>query len=340
MKLKSILLFVIILGFFHHSFAQTDNIERSFSHTLQPIDKISLADFDLYKPSLFTVDTEGNIALFDYGKYALAYLKGSNYEDLSYFSQGLGGGPREFRNPTDIKFGPEGKIWLADPQQARISVWNSNGKLEDTFNHDKLLPKEIAVNKKTYLIMSQDYSSPLGVFHLYDRDGNKIKSFGKLKKDLVRSTFGYEGSIIAGSDALYYAGTNSGFIKKYSLEGEEMYSINTIEPVSTVVAERKMMDVAGYKNVKVTKRPENAITASLDIATWDNKIYVLFSGNDEGYGKFIDVYDKKTGKYFESFELNNDNGEVYGLDISGQVFYLLCYNRGNDGYSIIKLSKK
>ncbi len=158
---KALFIFVILIFiFFQYLLGQSNHVDRRFRSSLKSINKINLTESGLYKPFLFTVDDKGNIAIFDYAKYALAYISNrNNYDDITYFSKGLGGGPREFRNPTDIKFGPKGKIWIADPHQARISIWSSNGKLFDTFNHDKILPTAVAVNKEIYFIKAQRYSS-------------------------------------------------------------------------------------------------------------------------------------------------------------------------------------
>ncbi len=97
------------------------------------------------------------------------------------------------------------------------------------------------------------------------------------------------------------------------------------------------MDVAGYSNVKVTKRPDDAITASLDIDIWDDKIYILFSGSSKGFGRFIDVYNKKSGEYIKSFNISDDK-EAYSLEVSKGMFYILYYNRSNSEWTIKILS--
>lgn len=332
MRGKVLFLFLVV-GFIvcNISFAQTQTIDRTFDASIALIEKISLEDLEIYRPSLFAVDEEGNIAIYDYAKHALLYLPEQNYRDIHYFAQGLGRGPGEFRNPTDLKFSPDGNIWLTDPEQARISVWTREGELVRTFNHGNIIPEEIGFTHSNYLICAQAYSSRDGLFHLYTKEGTKVRAFGKLPPDIVANSFGYAGIVSGDNNAFYFAGMFSGFIRKYDSEGNQIFAVDTIDPVPTVEVVTREVDIPGFSNARVTKRAEDTITASVDLDVSGSYVYNLFSGTQSGIGGYIDVYEKATGEYVTSIRLKRS---AYNLEITQDRLYITVYNQETDAYNI------
>jgi len=315
----------LIFAFINNAFGQRNTYKRNIRHSLTQVKKINLAHLGIYKPEMLAVDKQGNIAMYDYGKNGLVLLPKKNYNQAKWLSQGLGGGPRQFRNPTDLKFGPSDKIWLTDPEQARISIWSKNGSLDTTFNHRQILPKAIAITRNAYIVMARQYSSQTGLFSSYRRNGNKISSFGILPKDLVGSEFYYDGEICADSKSMYFAGFNSGFIKKWNIKGKKIYSVSTIDPVPTAKIVTKKVKLSDYKQpAKVTKLSDKAKTASMGIDVQGKYLYDLFSGRSHRNARFIDVYNKRTGKYMKSYRLPEG---AYAIRVEHNKIYLLVINK-------------
>src|SRR5699024_1948847 len=229
---------------------------------------INLAKHNIFEPGLFSV-YKGSIAIFDYGSYSLINYKGGKFNIIA---EGIGGGPQEFRNPTDLKTNENGNIWVADPEQARISIWNQNGKLLKTFNHGHSLPIGVAPFKDKYIVKNLKYSSK-NVFQIYSFSEGLINSFGGLRDSLMSSKFLTGGEIWVDESGYFFTPLYAGYIYKFDLRGNKIYSIKTIQPISVAKVESKEVEIPGLSSAFVTRVSSAAKVASRDLAT--NKKYLF-----------------------------------------------------------------
>lgn len=88
---------------------------------------------------------------------------------------GVGNGPGEFENPTDLSLGPDGRLYVLDPGNARISVFNADGGLHGDFPVDRPLLSIVATDDG--VVGSKVIRSGRHALFKYSLAGEPVDSF-------------------------------------------------------------------------------------------------------------------------------------------------------------------
>ncbi len=295
---------------------------------------LTLSDVEIYKPTLFTVDKDDYSFIYDYGNHKI-YKIGSGSLDKS-FGEGLGGGPKEFRNPTALNYDiSEDNIWLSDPSQARISIWDNVGHLVKTlaFDNSSEVPIEsYPISKDKYVWRPKNYFENGAELMISSIDNSVLQRLGKIEGDVKWAKFRLDGNIEVDSSGIYYVGFNSSFIKKYLFNGELKFNVRGIEPISDPQIEQKKLSVQGLKNVRINKIEEDHPIAYKDLEIYNGKIYLLFSGLPTGESHLIDVYGKEDGKYLFSYKSDE---KISKIEINNGNLFAIIYSADNNGEAIL-----
>lgn len=317
---------LLILLWSHQTIAQG----RTFIDLPQERQILNLADQDIYKAIMFSV-AGSNIYFFDYGEYRLIRYRDGAFDTIA---KGIGGGPQEFRNPTGLATDNKGNIWVADPEQARVSIWNSRGELLDTFNHNNSIPEGIAVYEDYYMLRVREFSSN-SVFNIFDENQTRIGSFGGIQDSLTASRFLVSGSIHADESGFYYAPEYAGYLYKFDSGGNKIFDRQTVEPMPIGEISNTTEEIPGIGTARVKRPPSDEFRATLDIATDEKFLYVLFAGNEDGIGQFIDIYDKTDGTYHSSIKLDITATD---LEVDNGKFYVLYYDPPQEAYNLLMVN--
>ncbi|MDZ7773654.1 MAG: hypothetical protein U5K31_13080 [Balneolaceae bacterium] len=292
-------------------------VDRNFSYDLILKNDLNITDLDIYRPYLFSVDdNSGNMAVYSYADHR-AYIIFNDSKSVKIYGKGQGGGPEEFRNPTDIKFDKSGNFWIADPHLARISMWSPDSGLIGTINHQFAVPEKISVSEEFYVLKDQTYSPTHGLLRLYNSNTKEHIRFAKLPAKLTESALLMDSMISSDSERVYVTMLNAGLIYCFDRNGDSLYEISTIEPVK--IAELKLIEinnVAGLNKLEAYKLPEETVRAVLDHDINESYLISLFDGTSKGVGHFIDIYDKISGIYLGSVNLEKvTDNYVIGIEV-------------------------
>lgn len=317
--------------------AQTIVAQERLYHEINTKIIVDLSEYDLFKPSLLTSDNDHNVYIYDYGHHEI--YKFSDGDLALTFGEGLGGGPEEFRNPTDIQYNPfENTIWIVDPQQLRISVWSTDGELirTNTFNSPESVPSKVAfIDENRYAWKPSFYNEYGFELAISNYSGKIINEIGKIETMPARASLIYDGDIVSDTTAIYYSGYRSGFLKKYSTTGELVFDSKGVKPIPDLELIEETVDLNGYEDIKVIKKPDNHPIGFKGIAINGDYLYALYSGQVNGFSDTIDVYEKSTGRYLKSIKFSDNVHKVY---VSGNHLYtLLMYNGGEAKLSQTRL---
>lgn len=270
--------------------------ERIFTNPPEHQHKINLTELEIFGPMIMRVAHDGGIALYDYAIFNGYFFPPDNYSSPVSIGDGKGGGPREFVNPTDIAFDTEGNIWIADPQQGRISIWSRTGDLLRTINPAPRQPHRIALTGNRCIIFGSGTDHTL--FKITDIDGNKIDTIESIGSDILGWIFTYEGYLTSHRRGFVYTGLWYGIIRKYTEDGELLYSRGTIDPVGPAKPEHRTIE-----GTRVVMAPRDAPMATLSSYIANEKLYLLSPDNNDNNIRMIDVYELSTGDYRYSIPL-------------------------------------
>lgn len=312
--------------------------DRDFIFSLRLDSELNLSSYTIFRPDLFSVnDRNGDLVIYSYASHTIKY-KRSQSDKFIEFGEGRGGGPREFRNPTDITFDPQGNFWLVDPHQARISVWSPDSGLIKTFNHESTLSERITVSSEFYALKLQSYSSRTGLLKLISRQTDEVISFGLMPDEMTESGLLMDSWLASDKNSVYLGTYYSGMLNRYDTKGNLIYSIPTIEEVETAVLEHGTLDqIEGHpeiSDVRYEKIPDESIKAVVDLDVNNSLLIVLFAGNNRGVGHFLDIYDKENGQYRGSVDLRiYEDDAMLDLEVVDEYIYLKIVDK-NDNYLI------
>jgi len=270
--------------------------ERIFTNPPEHQHKINLTELEIFGPLIMRVAHDRGIALYDYATFNGYFFPPDNYSSPVSIGDGKGGGPREFVNPTDTAFDNEGNIWIADPQQGRISVWRRDGDLLRTINPAPRQPHRIALTANRCIIFGSGGDHTL--FKIADVDGNKIDTIENIGSDMLGWIFTYEGYLTSDRRGFVYTGLWYGIIRKYTEDGELVYSRGTIDPVGPAKPEHRTIE-----GTRVVMAPRDAPMATLSSYIANEKLYLLSPDNNDNNIRMIDVYELSTGDYRYSIPL-------------------------------------
>lgn len=320
----------------------TGTVDRISNYSLVPINEINLTDLDIYRPNLFSVDdNSGNIAIYSYADHRVHFIPNGSLTVREY-GNGLGGGPEEFRNPTDIDFDESGNFWVSDPHQARISMWSPDSGLTGTINYEYSVPEKLAISDNFYVIKDQVYSPIHGLLRLFERNSNEQNRFAKLPDELTESALLMDSMISADSERVYITMLNAGIIYCYDRNGTLMYERSTIDPIEIANLElAELKGIAGYSNLKVQKLSQESLRAVLDHDINSSQLLLLFDGTSKGIGHFIDIHDKFTGLYNGSIMLEEVTERyVLGIEVADNNIFLQTLDKSHnyriEQYELIK----
>lgn len=291
---KAITCFIFLLFVSSSTIVYAQDTPRSWqSYNASQIWTISEDDdFVLYRPTLLTLDDQGNVYVFDYGDMR---VKSFNPDGTlaGKYGEGRGQGPGEFANPTDLKVDGDGNIWVADPVTSRVTVFNQDGSLQNTYSSD-LPPYRIVITDGGYTILKQQPGDN-SAFVSFDREGNEVLSFGKIVEDQAQNSVVVDGHLTASSDSLFFVPRYAGRLYALTPQGDELYTVDTIEPSDYPEV---VVDERGGRRVDPEASPR-----MIGAHARESILYVSAIADPDGDSQgAIDVYDTRSGEYQYSME--------------------------------------
>lgn len=317
MKVISIIhLFVLSLLLINVAYAQNDNIiqqksnvERYYKTTdISSLASIYLSDYEFYRTELFSITAGKELVFYDFNKKNL--FKSSSITNtgelfIHAIGDGVGSGPGEFRNPTDLCITETikgEKIVIIDPVLSRVSIWNANtGELENSFRSKDVIPFRVSCSSGKIVIYNSSFSKK-GNYAVYDLDGELISFIKDPTQDINSDSFIESGYITMDDTLFFYSGSGNNFIKSFSHVSNEFKGVKL--HVGTMENQNKVEVIVEDKSVS-RKRGEDYIFHSSGLGLYKDKLIVLYSGREDAYSDVLDIYDKFDLTYLFSIKIND-----------------------------------
>ncbi len=252
-------------------------------------------------PQSCKVDQQGNVYVVDVGSYSVLKFDASGAFLTKWGRRGSG--PGEFRGIVRGWLDVYGDYWISDAGNSRLVKFDPEGNYLKSIKLTTLSLNAVVLSDSTIVTTSLT-QTPLA--RKFDAHGQKLFEFGE---NLTASHLINQGRLIADrNDRLFFSYDFASPILCYDKNGKLLYRIDG--PV-VIRPPREAFDDANYQLTGDEK------FATLDMAVYGNRLYVLFSGvepNNPQIAPFIPmieptesdlihVYDIRDGKYLYSFKL-------------------------------------
>lgn len=242
-------------------------------------------------PSYLVADRE-HVYVLETGLHRVAALRLSD-GGLAWRVGGEGGGPGEFRNPTEIALSPRGEVLVLDQGNGRIAVVDGAGAVK---RHVRL-PEVGYPNGLCALDDGGFLVATLGTEHPVIRvsaAGEVMERYELPWRDLATAgSLPLQGTLRgdAAGGCVYALSTGRGFAR-YDGAG---FSAHEYVEWFDVPGSRTEPDSGGRR-----ESLDPGLTAAQGLAADGRTIAIGFGGRTDDAGRLVDLYDAGTGAYTQS----------------------------------------
>jgi hypothetical protein len=262
---------------------------REVAH-VQPV-QIPGSGHPLLNPLQVQEGPGGTLYVLDYGDLTIKAF-GSDGRHLRTYGRGQGRGPGEAVNPTDFHVTASGEVWMLDPAQSRIQVFDPDARPVRTI--PITVPAlRIAVHGDAFTTFA-----PAGVlFHRFNHDGRPRSSFGRLVPDQLEQAIALQGEAKPTHDGgMLYMPLRGGYIARFTSDGELAYYRETVSP--------KPFPEIGIRadGARIIPQQSTQELSTVSASVHGDTAFLLTPAVVDGKTRaVIDVYDVPTGRYQYTF---------------------------------------
>ncbi|NGP87734.1 hypothetical protein [Fodinibius halophilus] len=300
----------------------SQNIEsRIVKGTLAAVDSLNLSKFQLYDVRNIRQNTS---QLFISGEKKIVAITKDNFSDYKTFHIAKGKGPQEILQLQSFDV-VDSLLVVLDERQNKVLTYKPPGEFIEEHTFKKLMPHQIRiVNSNSYVLFSPMVGMKY-IFNLVNVNNGTVHHFENVPSE--HNPMLYEGIIEIQNSNLYYAGYSEPLLKKYSSEGELVYSVAIIDNFNTEAnyLKSKGETMLGYA--------PGAQFSTVDFDISGKHILAISYGFDNEPNNIVDVYEELTGKYIRSLKglkpktiaLSSDENHIYGISITQGKYILTLY---------------
>lgn len=253
----------------------------------------------LFNPMTVKVDHKGNIYVNDFGDRKVKKFTSDGKLERE-FGFGPGKGPGEFSIITDYEIREDGSLWVCDPLNGLITVFDANGNVRTTIRGKELPYRIVVFNDERFVIMP----SPMvgdKLFSLYDKKGNQLRKFGMFL-DNQSSEMGVV------LDARFAKASGEMFVVAFTRIG--LFAIYQGDYDNPLVYAQTINYAGVPEIVRITKG--NTTTSMVDrkarfashaVSVVKDEIHLLTEIEEQANKSVFDVYNIATGLYKHSYLL-------------------------------------
>ena len=242
------------------------------------------------------------------------------------------------KNPTLLRLGARGDVYILDSDEAQVERYSAEGKPLAVYSTDIVNPSDVAVgaagdvwvvdpDKRRIVVLSPEGAAArqidlegipfrLGLdgrggfvvtfhkrgenlFQSYSSSGKAGPAFGRFFPEDLQSSLTADGWIVnVRPDTFVYPLRHAGLLASYTMDGRLQFLRRTIAPVPLPEVQ---IDTAGGHRID-NRTPLASISGSVV----DGDVYVLSAESSKE--RVLDVYDAETGTY--RFSLHPPEGDA------------------------------
>jgi len=248
----------------------------------------------LNNPDFVRLGPDGSVYVFDRGTSQVIRFDPETGQILQRYGHGPGQGPGEFAMVSDFEVDREGRVYVCDAENGRISLFAPDGRLLASLA-PKRPPYHLALLSGQRLVVEplDPYNDALfELYRLESQNGSyRLVYLGRFGEFLERQeavSLLLDG-LITGADSFFvYTPRRIGWIAAFRPNGDLKYYRTTIEPVPIP----KLIRQGSVTRVD-RSAPRSTYATSVD----RQHVYLDKGPNADKSFYQIDVYDAQTGTY-------------------------------------------
>lgn len=302
-------------------FAKTEQSvrDRIVKAHIHAVDSLNLSEYEIYQPQGVRKYRD-RLYVFDRGSGKIAVFDKAMRGDPEFIGKGKGEGPGEVNGISDFQVSRDSLYLFL---RRRTIVWSTSGKfISDKTRGVGVYRGEVLGDGNTLV---SDPTSSRYLFNIVNEEGKIERGF--VQTDLGRLTpLHYEGDIAFNGEHLYFAGVPESLIKKYTLDGRQLFSVATID---NYPSEINYVQFGADGGRMAMGYAPGALFSTAMIEVYDRYLLAVpIHDYDQTTFSYIDVYDAEDGRYVATYDLAR---MPQSLAVDAEGIYTLEYE-GNDAY--------
>ncbi len=297
--------------------------QRIIKGTLAAVDSVDLAEFNIYDAYSIKMN-QTHLFVKDAKDFKIVAITKGDFD--RHYTIGLkeGKGPKEILQLQSFDV-TDSSLVILDERQDKILTFELPNVFIKEFKLKEVMAHRIRIlNNKSYIIFAPMIGSKY-LFNLMNINKGTLRRFENVPSQ--HNPLVYEGYINTQNNNIYYAGFSEPLLKKYSSDGELVYSVATIDNFNTE---------ANY--IKTDGGAMMGYTPAAQFSTEGFNIYqsywiVIPHKNGDQISTHLDIYNEHNGHYIGTLDglkpgtrsLQVDNKFIYAVSTNGEKFMLTRY---------------
>lgn len=285
--------------------------ERTISSLSAPEAVINFSEYDIYSPGTLAQNST-DLYLIDFGTTSIVRVSKQSFGTPEKLTFSEGSGPGEVQGIQSLAVSEDG-LYVGDPMQSRIVETEPDGTpIRDIST--EFSPNNLILTSENRLLNFNAHQQD-HMFTFYHLDSDTTTGFEEIDfgfEEIMK----YAGYLSGDDSSIYFAGYSEPLLRKYTTDGELLFSRSTIDNFDTTdfyeVSTRGEMRIAGFS--------DDALFSSMDVIHYEDYLIVIPSGNGGEDVNYLDVYDASSGEYLETYSLSLQPGNAA---VDDQYLYLL-----------------
>jgi len=245
------------------------------------------------------------VFLLDYRPYPVVKVLNLDSNIISQtFGNGRGRGPGELINPTDFDVSEDGKVWITDEPQSKISIFEPNGELYDEWVIEFTTYKMAGIENDMAIYGSFD-----PVIKLVDDSKTVSWTSDYIIENPRKWASTITGFLLSDKRHIYKISNYTGELVALDKSGKMKYFRHLIGPEQNLQLEP--IPGLDHEAYGIQRSSLNFAAASGFIFRDEIHLLIQFYGNNPY--QIIDVYNADSGDYLYSYKLGESVRSITSL---------------------------
>ncbi|MFU8812140.1 MAG: hypothetical protein ACNA78_04175 [Balneolaceae bacterium] len=300
--------------------------ERQFVQDLKAVQQVDLHSLDIFSPS-FMKSANQYIFLSEADFRKVNVLDKDRLEVVYSFAKDEGSGPDEIRSFMHFDASQD-KLALLDRGGLKILITDHDGNLINEFVLTTTRPSRLAFQGDDKLLLFSNITDDFLV-NIVNLEGDILHQFVKLENVREHNPLQFGGRIFVQNDHFYFAGRPESILKKYTTEGELLFSKTTVDDWPS---EHNYVTFPAGDDFTARRYSPGALWGFFNFDVWGDYIVALPHHNGDPAFTYIDIYSNETGDYIGTLrtvdypnDITVDDQFLYVRESRGDVYTLKKY---------------